>query len=138
MATRIPYCVRFCRIHWAARMTSLVWAMPLSSITSSETIPAVGAAPVKSGEAPAATPATTVPCPKPSPGELLGRELRFTSASTRPAKSARPESIPESTKAIVGAGPVTRGPPEHLWLQLGGAGQSWSAPTAWVQVSLEP
>src|SRR5436309_16095602 len=102
------------------------------------TIRAGGGAHGKSGEAPAAAPATTVPCPKRSPGELFGRERRLTSASTRPAKSGRTESIPESTNAIVGAGPVTRGPTEHLWLQSGSAGQSWSAPTAWVQVSLEP
>jgi hypothetical protein len=76
--------------------------MPWSSITSSETIPAVGDAPAWPGEEPAAIPATIVPCPRPSPGELPGRVVRFTSARTRLPKSFREASMPESTNAIAG------------------------------------
>ena len=45
-ATRMSYSSRLSTIHCAAAITSLVRAMPWSSMTSSETIPAVGAAPV--------------------------------------------------------------------------------------------
>ena len=49
-ATRMPYFALLARIQSAAAMTSLVFAMPLSSMTSSETIFAVGAAPALAGE----------------------------------------------------------------------------------------
>src|ERR671924_1177157 len=49
-------------------------------------------------------PATKVPCPRPSPGELPGSVVRLTSATTRPPKSGRNASMPESTIAIVAAG----------------------------------
>jgi hypothetical protein len=45
-ATRMPYSSWWSKIHCAAAITSLVRAIPRSSMTSSETIPAVGAAPV--------------------------------------------------------------------------------------------
>src|SRR5215510_1690866 len=49
-------------------------------------------------------PATNVPCPRPSPGELFGSVDRFTCWITRPPKSATLDaSTPESTIAIVGA-----------------------------------
>ena len=129
------------RIHWAARITSLVRAIPLSSITSSETMPAVGAAPVYVAFSPAARPATSVPCPKPSPGELFGRSLRLTSARTRLPKSARPASIPESTKAMVGPVPEMRGTVSFGGRCFAGtklSGQSWSTPTAFCQIGSEP
>src|SRR5207249_842705 len=49
-------------------------------------------------------PATKVPCPRPSPGELPGSVVRLTFAAMRPANSGRVASIPESTTAIVAAG----------------------------------
>ena len=107
------YCRLFRRIHWAAAITSLVRAMPWSSITSSETIPAVGAAPACSAALPAARPATKVPWPRPSPREFPGREVMFTCARTRPAKSPLPASIPESTNAIEGA-PVAGEPADAV------------------------
>ena len=116
LATRIPYFDLFARIQSAAAMTSLVSAMPWSSMTSIETSFAVGAAPDFPGKLAAAIPATNVPCPRPSPGELPGSELRLTLATTRPANSGREASMPESTTAIVAAGappylftPVTNG-----------------------------
>ena len=45
-ATRMLYLSLLARIHWHAAITSLVRAMPLSSMTSSETIGACGVAPV--------------------------------------------------------------------------------------------
>ena len=45
-ATRMLYLSLLARIHWAAAITSLVRATPLSSMTSSETIGACGVAPV--------------------------------------------------------------------------------------------
>jgi len=42
----MSYSSWWARIHCAAAITSLVRAMPWSSITSSETMPALGAAPV--------------------------------------------------------------------------------------------
>lgn len=101
-ATRMSYAFLFARIHSAAAMTSLVRAMPVSSMTSIETSFAASAAPAKPTAAPAATPATNVPWPRPSPGELLASELRLTSATMRPAKSSRSASMPESTIAIAG------------------------------------
>src|SRR6266576_2225087 len=76
-----------------------------SSITSSETIFALGAPPAAPTADPAAIPATNVPCPRPSPGEFGVVLARFTWAATRlpQSKSARFASIPESTTAIVGA-----------------------------------
>ena len=67
------YCCLFRRIHWAAAITSLVRAMPWSSITSIETMPAVGAAPACLAAAPAARPATKVPWPRPSPARVTGQ-----------------------------------------------------------------
>ena len=49
-------------------------------------------------------PATKVPWPRPSPGELPGSVVRFTFAAMRPANSGRVASMPESTIAIVAAG----------------------------------
>jgi hypothetical protein len=49
------------RIQSAAEMTSLVIAMPLSSMTSIETIGAMAAAPAYFEAEPAAMPATNVP-----------------------------------------------------------------------------
>src|SRR5207249_2558016 len=76
-------------------------------------------------------PATNVPCPRPSPGELPGSVLRLTFATMRPANSGRLASMPESTTAIVAAGaagvapeaqylktPVTKG---HLSLLVDAA-----------------
>ena len=103
-AMRIPYFALFARIQSAAAMTSLVRAIPWSSITSSETIFAPGAAPVWPARSPAAIPATNVPWPRPSPGELPGSVVRLTSAAIRPANSGRVASMPESTTAIVAAG----------------------------------
>ena len=115
-ATRIPYFALLARIQSAAAMTSLVFAIPWSSITSSETIFAVGAAPPRPPMAPAAIPATNVPWPRPSPDELPGSEVRLTLAAMRPANSGRDASMPESTTAIVAAGaevylvtPATKG-----------------------------
>ena len=116
LATLIPYCALLARIQSAAAMTSLVRAMPWSSMTSIETSFAVGAAPSLPASLPAAMPATNVPCPRPSPGELPGSVDRLTLATIRPANSGRVVSIPESTIAIVAAGaplylstPVTYG-----------------------------
>ena len=124
----------FLRIHWAAAITSLVRAMPWSSITSSETIPAVGAAPAWFGAEPAARPATSVPWPLPSPGELFSSEVMSSCASTRPPKSRRLESMPESTKAIAGVG---SGLFVRVACRLARPGQSWSTPTAAGQSSPE-
>ena len=55
-------------------------------------------------------------------------------ASTRPPKSERLASMPESTKAIEGA---ESGPFECAFCRLARAGQSWSAPTAAGQSSPE-
>ena len=55
-------------------------------------------------------------------------------ASTRPPKSARLESMPESTKAIDG---VESGALRARGLQVARAGQSWSTPTAAGQSSPE-
>src|SRR5438105_15728417 len=71
-------------------------------MTSSETRFALGAAPVYPDALPAAMPATKVPWPRPSPGELPGRVVSVTCFTTRPPKSARDASIPESTIAIAG------------------------------------
>ena len=60
-ATLMLYWALWSRIHWQAAMMSLVRPMPLSSMTSSETIFAVGAAPATPVAAPAAMPATNVP-----------------------------------------------------------------------------
>src|SRR5262249_43729056 len=87
-------------------MTSLVVAMPASLITSIETSGAFGAAPVWPCEAPAAMLATKVPCPRPSRGEFRASEVRVTCPITRPPKSGREVSMPESTIAIVGGGCV--------------------------------
>jgi hypothetical protein len=83
-------------------MTSRVIAIPLSSMTSSDTIFEAGAAPAYPSPEPAAIPATNVPWPRPSPAELPGSDVMLTCATTRPPKSARPASMPESTTAIVG------------------------------------
>ena len=78
--------------------------MPLSSMTSSETRFAAGAAPAYPGALPAAMPATNVPWPRPSPGEFGWSCVITCSPITREplSKSARFLSIPESTIAIVG------------------------------------
>src|SRR5438093_13622353 len=55
-------------------------------------------------------PATNVPCPRPSPGELPGSVLRLTFATMRPANSGRLASMPESTTAIVAAGAAAVAP----------------------------
>src|SRR5262245_2659786 len=90
------------RIHWQALMMSDVFAWPFLSITLIETIGAVGAAPVRSGAAPAATPATNVPCPRSSLRDAFpSRVGRFTVATTRVPKSDR-FWTPESTIAIAG------------------------------------
>src|SRR5712692_2933675 len=104
LAKRMSYFDVLARIQCAAEMRSLVRALPLSSMTSSETIFALGAAPFLPANSPAAIPATKVPCPRPSPGELPGRVVRLTSATMRPANSGRDASMPESTIAIVAAG----------------------------------
>src|SRR2546423_15150856 len=70
-------------------------------------------------------PATNVPWPRPSPGELLGSELRFTLASTRLPKSARPGSMPESTTAIVGTLPAYWLSVPHSCPNAASYGQSW-------------
>ena len=103
-ATRIPYFALLARIQSAAAMTSLVFAMPWSSITSRDTSFALGAAPLLPPMLAAAIPATKVPCPRPSPGEFPDSELRLTLATMRPANSGRVVSMPESTIAIVAAG----------------------------------
>src|SRR5581483_5710005 len=76
--------------------------MPASSSTSTETRRAAGAAPAYPGAAPAATPATQVPWPSPSPGEFGAAVAKEVLATTRPARSGRVASMPESTTAIVG------------------------------------
>src|SRR2546423_9976827 len=96
------YLLLFARIHWQAPMTSLVSALPLSSMTRIDTIGAFGAAPAYPVAEPAAIPATKVPWPRPSPIALGVSELRFTWVRTRVPKSARIESTPESTTAIAG------------------------------------
>jgi hypothetical protein len=92
----------FANIQSAAAMTSLVIAMPLSSMTSIETIGAVGAAPAYPVLEPAAMPATKVPCPRPSPAEFGWRLVIVTCLTTRPPKSVRPAATPLSTIAIAG------------------------------------
>src|SRR3954464_7530795 len=82
-ATLMLYCALWSRIHWQALMMSLVRPMPESSITSIETRFAVGAAPAYPGADPAATPATNVPWPRPSPAELFGSVDRLTEARRR-------------------------------------------------------
>src|SRR5438046_3289251 len=73
-------------------------------MSSGETILAPGAAPFFPCRPDAAMPATKVPWPRPSPGELPGSVVRFTFAAMRPANSGRVASMPESTIAIVAAG----------------------------------
>ena len=103
LATRMLYVFLFRRIQSHAAMTSATVAVPSSFITSSETSFALGATPAIPSAAPAAIPATNVPCPNPSPGESAPELAKFACAITRPPKSARFASIPESTIAIVGA-----------------------------------
>jgi hypothetical protein len=72
-------------------------------MTSRETIFAFGAPPTYPDADPARTPATNVPCPRPSPGLFGTRDVIVTCLITRPPKSVRPASTPESTTATVGA-----------------------------------
>jgi hypothetical protein len=74
-------------------------------MTSSITMSEFGDAPELPGALPAAMPATKVPWPRPSPGELGRSVVMFTFATTRAplSKSGRLASMPESTIAIVGA-----------------------------------
>src|SRR6185436_3869978 len=109
-------------------MTSLVTAMPLSSMTSIETIGAVGATPAYPSREPAARPATSVPCPRPSPLEFGSRLVMVTLATTRvlqPApvslKSARHACTPESTTAIAGG----RSVPLQTSAALAALTQAW-------------
>src|SRR3954466_4355017 len=125
-ATLMLYCALWSRIHWQALMMSLVIPMPVSSSTSIETRFALGAAPAWCGDAPAATPATKVPWPRPSPAELFGSVLRLTEASRREPKSSRLWT-PESTIAIVGmfAATVAFWSPSQLFELPVSYGQSW-------------
>src|SRR6266511_4507459 len=84
-------------------MTSLVMPLPLSFKTSSETILDVGDAPPQLEIMPAASPATNVPCPRPSPAEFDESDVSVTSFTTRPPKRGFAESTPESITAIAGA-----------------------------------
>src|SRR5215217_4323768 len=68
--------------------------------------------------------ATNVPCPRPSPGEFGDSDVSDTCSTTRPPKSGRSASMPESTTAMAGvdvppfaaahdhAAPTTTG---HCW-----------------------
>src|SRR5437660_9843282 len=81
-----------------------------------ETVCDCGAAPGKLEDAPAAIPATMVPCPYWSPVALGSRDDRFTCVTRREPKSASRElSTPESTIAIVGlGGPGAASLPQRL------------------------
>src|SRR5262245_53673043 len=115
------------RIQSQAAITSLVRAVPVSSITSSETIFAFGAAPVTPEAEPAAIPATKVPCPRPSPGEFGVMLARLTCAATRapPSKSERLASMPESMTAMVGACGAGFDDEPHRYAFPEAYGQSW-------------
>src|SRR3954452_14455227 len=86
-------------------MTSLVSAIPWSSITSSEMIFPFGAAPTCGTALPAAREATKVPCPRPSPAEFSVRPVMvICGIFSWVATSGRDVSTPESTIAIAGVG----------------------------------